>query len=325
MKLELKTAELSKVESSKADQIKSTFLPMADMLEAFESRFNDVVNESELSITPETIAKAKRLRLDIAQVRLKTEEVRKEQKNQYLIAGRAIDGVANILKWAVSEKEQKLAGIEMYFINLRALELKELQEKRVNQISKYINDAHERDLGSMDEDVWKAYFVAKKQAYTDQIEAEKKAEKDRIERIKAEKLERERIEKENAKLKKEAQERSKKEAEERAERAKIEQIRLKKDAEQRSKQEAALRAEREKREAIQKELEKREQAEAEKKRADEEREQEYLNRGDLHKLSDLIKDLRDIQLKYSFKSKKNQAKMDDVKILIDKVISHIQK
>lgn len=215
--------ELQGIESSKAEQIKSTFLPMAEMLTSFEDAFNEVVLESQTEITKELTSKAKRLRIDIGRVRIETEKVRKEQKDEYLRAGKAIDGVSNIVKWAISDKENKLKEIENYFEIQEKKRLEALQIERAEQLSEYVDDAHERKLSEMDDDVWTAYYNSKKQEYTDRIAAEKQAEKERIAKEKAEAEEREQQRIENIKLKKEAEE---KEALLQKERAEAEKKRL---------------------------------------------------------------------------------------------------
>jgi len=205
--------ELSSIEPSRAEMIRSTFEPMAAMLTEFEAAYGEIVAESEKEITKELTGKAKRLRLDIGKVRIETEKIRKAEKEEYLRAGKAIDGVSNILKWAVTEKENRLKEIEDHFAIMERRRLEALQKERVEALSPYVEDAHERDLASMEDDVWNAYFAAKKKEYEDRIEAERKAEEERIAREKAEVEERERIRKENERLKKEAEERAKEEAE----------------------------------------------------------------------------------------------------------------
>jgi len=181
--------ELDAIEKSKAEQIKATFEPMVVMLSEFESQFNEIVSESEKEITKEITEKAKRLRIDIGKVRIGTEKLRKEQKEEYLRAGKAIDGVSNILKWAVADKENKLKEIENHF-ELKEKEYREkIQSERAELLSKYVEDAHERNLSSMDEDVWNAYFQTKKKAWEDEQAAIKKAEEERIERERLDKLE----------------------------------------------------------------------------------------------------------------------------------------
>ena len=180
--------ELSSIEASKADKIRSTFEPMAAMLTEFESAYSEIIAESEKEITKELTGKAKRLRLDIGKVRIETEKLRKSEKEEYLRAGKAIDGVSNILKWAVTDKESRLKEIEDHFAIMERKRLEALQAERVEALSSYIEDAHERDLSGMEEDVWNAYLAAKKKEYEDRIEAERKAEEERIEAEQREKL-----------------------------------------------------------------------------------------------------------------------------------------
>jgi hypothetical protein len=217
------------LEPSKAQQIKATFEPMVAMLETFEEKYAEIITASREAITPELSAKAKRLRLDIGKVRIDAEKARKSIKEEYLRAGQAIDGANNILKWAVTDREEKLEAIEKHAERIEKERLGALQRERVELLSPYVADATERDLSGMDEDVWSAYLKTKKQAWEDEQEAIRKAEQERIEREKAEAEERERVRLENEKLRKEAEERERQMAEER-ERLQAE-IQAQKDAE----------------------------------------------------------------------------------------------
>ena len=199
--------ELTAIEDSKAEQIRATFEPMAKMLTEFEESYKEVVKASEEKITEELSAKAKRLRLNIGKVRIATEKTRKAQKEEYLRAGKAIDGVSNILKWAVAEKEDKLKEIENHFELLEKERVESVQAERVAALSQYVEDASERSLSGMENDVWEAYLTSKKKEFTDKIDAEKKAEEDRIAKEKAEAEERARVAEENKRLKAEAVER----------------------------------------------------------------------------------------------------------------------
>lgn len=299
--------ELNGVEKSKAEQIKATFEPMAKMLAEFEQEYNNVIAEASKNITSDVTKNAKRLRLDIAKVRIEAEKARKEQKEEYLRAGKAIDGVSNILKWAVTEKENKLKEIELYFENLEKQRLIDLQNTRAKLISKYLDDAHERDLSSMDEDVWNAYFESKKKAFEDKIEAEKKAEQERIAREKAEAEERERVRIENERLRKEAEEREAQIAKERAEAAAKQAEIDAKIAAEKAEAEAKFQAEIEARRKIERELQAKKEAEAkaaaeakaEAERIEAERieaERKKLEAGDLDKLDQLLNDLKSIEI-----------------------------
>ena len=111
----------------------------------------------------------------------------------------------------------------------------------------------------MDNDVWNAYYETKKKEYEDRIEAEKKAEKERIERERVEAEERKRIALENEKLKKEGKERERLEKIEADKRLKIEEerkakeeaerkIREEKERKERAEYERKIKAEREEKE-----------------------------------------------------------------------------
>lgn len=145
---------------------------------------------------------------------------------------------------------------------------------------------------------------------------------------------------ESERLRKEAEEREAQMNKEREEaEAKLRTERQKADAERR----LVEAEEAEKRRVIEEELQReKERAEAERKRledqlaakkADEEKaERDRLaaieaeaNKGDADKVKDLIADLEAITTKYTFKSKKNQSMYSDVRGLIGKVITHIQK
>ena len=188
----LDAPELQSIEKSKAEQIKKTFEPMVQMLKEFEEAYNSVITEANEEITKEVTNKAKRLRIDIGKVRIETEKIRKDQKEEYLRAGKAIDGVSNILKWAVTDKENKLKEIENFFEIQEQKRLEALQLERAEKLSKYIEDAHERNLSIMEEDVWNVYFQSKKKEYEDRLEAEKQAELDRIEKERLDNLEQKR-------------------------------------------------------------------------------------------------------------------------------------
>lgn len=250
----IEAPELKQVEKTKAEMIRSTFVPMAEMLDKFEKSYSDIVAEYDNGATADLITRAKRLRLDIAKVRIATEKSRKEQKAEYLRAGQAIDGVSNLLKWAVTEKENRLKDIEQHFEKMEKDRLEKLQSEREDLLSKFIGDASERDLSSMDNDVWDAYLSTKKKEYDDRVAAEKQAEIDRITREAAEAAERARIRAENERLKAEAVEREKQATAERAERERLARV----EAEKRAKQE---------------EQRKRAEADAQRKRDEESRKQ----------------------------------------------------
>jgi hypothetical protein len=343
--VKFESQELNAIEESKAKQIKAVFEPMAEMLEQFEESYNEIISNSSNGIDQELTGKAKRLRLDIGKVRIETGKLKDKQKEYIKLEDKAIMGIHNIIVWAVKEKEDKLKEIENYFEIQEQKRLEALQSERVEIISPYLEDAHERNYSQMDEDVWKAFFENKKQIWKDEQEAIKKAEEERIAKEKAEAEERERIRKENERLRKEAEERERLAKIEEEKRAKAERERLakeeaerkereEKERKERESYEAKLKAEREakekiereekaKREKLEAELKAKEEAERKEREEEEARLQAELNKGDSAKVIDLINDLEALKTKYTFKSKKNTTMYSDVGLLIDKVINYI--
>ena len=242
------TKELSGLDESKAKQIEAVFAPMVEMLKGFEAAYDEI---AALEISPDKCKKAKRLRLDIAQVRIQADQVRKVQKEEYLRAGNAIQGVYNILKFAVADKEEKLKGMETHYERIEAEKKIRLSSERQAELSKYDIDGEFIDLGSMSDSVWTNYLAGVKANYEAIIAAEKKAEEERIEAERKEAEEREKMRLENERLKKEA-----------VKAAKLKAATEKKAAEEREIQEAKIRKEREAREKVEREL-------AEKKAAEE--------------------------------------------------------
>jgi hypothetical protein len=260
-KVTLETKELAALEPSKAAGIRKIFSAMADSLDEFDARYQEVMTAARKAFqagddkaeSAAVIADAKRLRLDIGKIRINAEKARKAEKESYLKAGKAIDGVANILKWAVEGREDSLKKVETHFEDLERERMELLQSERVSLIAPYMPDANEKNLAQMDDEVWDAYFATKKAAHEQAIEAAKVAEAERILREKAEAEERERIRKENEKLKAEAEAARKAAAEEAA---RVAQERAKEAAaaeEERRVHAAAMKAEQEKQRAAEEE------------------------------------------------------------------------
>jgi len=193
------------VTASKAEQIEAVFVPMVSMLKEFEADFHQVMDDSVLEIDDALCKRAKRLRLDIATVRHATEKERKAQKEEFLRAGKAIDGVSNILQYAVREKEDKLKEIENFFELKEANRIQKLYDSRLDELTPYmLESTHVPDLGTMDEDVWIHFRDGMKSAHDARIKAEKQAEADRVAKAKADAAEKERLEEEAAQAKMDA-------------------------------------------------------------------------------------------------------------------------
>lgn len=258
------------LEESKAQEISNQFKPMLDKMVELEKEANEVFS---LDIEDSDSAKkAKEVRLKYVKVRTGTSEIHKQQKAFYLAGGRFVDGWKNAQIFASQGIEERLESIEKYAENKEKERLQAIQNERIELLYPFVDSVDGLNLSQMEDDVWQAFFSTKKRTFEDRIEAERKAEAERIAELKRQEEEREAQRLENERLKKEAKEREaiiKKEREEsEAKQKAIQEEADKKAREEKAKQDAILKAEREAKEKIEAELRLKKEAEekAEKER-----------------------------------------------------------
>lgn len=346
MNLIEKTLQETGVAATTGSEIKTNFQPFFDQVNDWKEKAEAlIVTDVEQT---DLMKQAREGRLALKNIRVSADKKRKELKEDSLRYGKAVQGVYNLIEYAIKplelhlEKQEKFAEIKE---KERIDALRELRESEVEPLREFV--PYGIDLGMMtDEDYNKLVDGAKLQIKAKK-EAEAKAEAERIERERKEAEEREAIRKENELLKKEAEaaaakaeaeriEREKAERAAKAEAERLEAIRKAEEAKKQAEHEAQLRAEREAREKIEREAAERQAALekeiADKKKAEElaanaeaERIESELSKGDEAKFNDLLKDLADLKTKYSFKSAKNKTMYSQVGQLLDKVINHITK
>lgn len=334
-------------DQSKAEQIQKTFEPMVQMLKGFEEEYDKILISTAFGINKDHAKRARKLRLKIKDVRVETEKARKLKKEESLREGKAIDGVANILKFAVIDKENALKEVEDHVHIAEEKRLKALQVEREEILRPFIDDDYDRLLSHMNDDVWDAYLSTKKRDHQDRINAEEQARKLREETERVEREEAERIAAENTRLK---DEKDAAEAETKAAEAVARKIQAGADAKlefERAKAEAKLQQERnaaaEKQRIADAEAEKlrkeakrlkdeaetkeRERIEAEEKAeaAHLQKVQDDLNKGDAEKMWDLVDDLRAICNKYQFKSEQGVRFFDALRADMRNSIAIIER
>lgn len=201
-------------------------------------------------------------RLFLKDKRIAVEKTRKALKENALREGQTIDSIAKVLTSLITPIENDLEQKEK-FIEIQEEKRKaELERTRIDVLSKLNAPHHLYDLKNMSDNDFDDLVVGLNAAIQARIEAEKRAEMERIEREEAEKSERERIRIENEKLKAEAAERdkamaievAKHVAEIRDKAAEIEnleaEIRAKAEAEAKAKWDAEIKAQEEERQRI---------------------------------------------------------------------------
>jgi hypothetical protein len=227
------------------------------------------------------IKKSRELRLALKAVRVEAEKSRKALKEDSLRMGKAIDGINNVLLLQIEPVEKHLEEQEKFAERAEAARKEQLRIARSAALAPYMPDQTAYTLGEMTEPAFAQLLEGARLAHEARIEAEKKAEVDRIAAEEARKAEEARIRAENERLRKEKEEaeRVAKAEREAAEAALAEERRkaqeqaaaaAEKARKEREAAEAQAKAEREAREKLERENAAREAAEA-KKRAEEEK------------------------------------------------------
>lgn len=328
--VEIIEAETALIE--KAQEVdKETQLALCSSFEPYFKQANEWKEQAESIVVTsaddkQTVKEARALRLKLKQLRVDTEKTRKKLKEDSVRRGKAIDGMANIIKFLIEPCETHLQEQEDFAKREREKEIARLQGERSALMDEYEFDHSSMKLGEMAEDAFNGLLQMAKDAHEKRkrdeeeraeaerkrLEAEAKAE---AERKAKEAAERKLIEEENARLKaeqeakeaelqKEREEREKErkalEAKQAAERKKVEAAEKKRKAEAAKKlkaeQEAKAAAEAEAKRLREAE-EKRQREEAERLAAEEAERQAALQADDDVKLKALVAHIQSIDLK----------------------------
>lgn len=215
-------------------------------------------------------------------------------------------------------------------------EQKELKvQQRMVQVAKFAPELQRAEFENMSDDSFNLFVAGIEKQYNDRIEAERKAEEERVAKEKAEAEERKRVRIENERLKAEAEAKEKQLAEERA-KAEAERKAIEEKArKEKAAADAKLKAEREAKEKLEAELKAKAEAEAKAKKdaeakaaaelkAKQDAEKKAKSAPDKAKLNDFAKMLDELALP-ELKSEEANKVLTDAKTLLAKVSAFIRE
>ena len=215
-------------------------------------------------------------------------------------------------------------------------EQKELKvQQRMVQVAKFAPELQRTEFENMSDESFNLFVAGLEKQYNDRIEAERKAEEERIAKEKAEAEERERVRLENERLKAEAEAKEKQLSEERA-KAEAERKALEEKArKEKAAADAKLKAEREAKEKLEAELKAKAEAEEKAKieaeakiaaelKAKQDAEKKAKSAPDKAKLNDFAKMLDELALP-ELKSEEANKVLSDAKTLLQKVSNFIRE
>jgi hypothetical protein len=190
--------EVSKEQLPESEGIalQNSFLPFFQQAEAMKEQAL-AINVTSVDQV-DAIKKAREWRLTLKNIRVDCEKVRKGLKEESLRKGKAIDGMANVIKFLIAPIEQHLENQENFVKSQEELRIEELRRKRIAELWEYqVDGNHMMNLGAMPDDQYALLLSGVKTQFENAVAAAKKADADRIEREKKEAAERERIKAEN--------------------------------------------------------------------------------------------------------------------------------
>jgi len=176
------------LEETKAQEVAKVFQPMLDKMVELEKEYNKVVVKP---ISEALCEEAKALRQKYVKVRTGTAKIHKDLKAFYLSGGRFVDGWKNAQLMASQGIEDKLSAIEKHYENIEKERLYNLQQDREAVLVAY-TDFLPPNLCTMSTEAWDKYINDAAFSYQARIDAEAKAEAERIEQERLVALERDR-------------------------------------------------------------------------------------------------------------------------------------
>lgn len=209
-----KVAKESNLPATNAKLLQESFNPFFERASEWREKAY-AIKVTSLAQTKE-IGLAREARLALRDIRVQTENERVKLKEDSLRTGRAIDGMANVIKFLIAPIEQHLEEQEKYGERLRQkmqAEQRDLRTCEAGELIRYFPSGV--DLGTIaDEEFARYLHLAKIQAKAIQEETER-VERERIEKEQREAAEKEAMRVENERLKAEAAKVEAKHAEER--------------------------------------------------------------------------------------------------------------
>ena len=159
-------------------QIQEAFVPkwvekteLEKDIEAFRAMYKKEGHNEE------TVEEAKTLAKKAMKLRTSTDKIHKVEKSFYWEGGKLVDEFRKAIRNPVEGYEAELKEITEKEKREEEERLAKLQEERVAILSEYVEDAGERKLNEMDDEMWEAYLMMQKKKYEDRVAEEKEAEK----------------------------------------------------------------------------------------------------------------------------------------------------
>lgn len=162
------------LETTQADMLLKKFIGFFEEASKWEKEANAIQITDESQVVE--MAKAREIRLALKNIRVDSEKVRISLKEGIIRQGKAIDGVANVIKALVVPIEEHLERQEKFIENLQVSKQKEILEQRTSRLSLYVDDISIYNFGVMSDAVFEELLSDVKRMWENKQEGIKIAE-----------------------------------------------------------------------------------------------------------------------------------------------------
>lgn len=174
------------LETSQSDNLMKSYAGFYQDAKKVVDEVRSIVVTSEDQV--ELMKKAKEGRKRLKDIRVEVEKTRIKLKEQSLREGKAIDGMAHVLKALIIPVEEHLEKQEKFAELKEAKRLSDRFAERVEKLSKYVDDVSLYNLTTMSDEAFESLLISSKSSFDAKIEAQKKADDERIELEKKQKI-----------------------------------------------------------------------------------------------------------------------------------------
>lgn len=168
----------SGLETTQATNILKKFNTFFEQAKEWEEKARNLVVKDETET--EKMAEAREARLCLKKIRTDAESVRKEMKEEYIRTGKAIDGVANVIKALIVPIEEHLEKQEKFIENAIKDKVEKTKADRIDEMSKYVEDVLVYNLDGMSDEVFANLLAQVKSLWEKRQFEIKKMEDDKI-------------------------------------------------------------------------------------------------------------------------------------------------
>lgn len=197
------TQALVEVDVETSISLKTAFMPL------FNEADDAVRKAKEITVTDagqiERIQLARSMRLHLKNIRIEVESQRISLKQESLKKGKAIDGMANIIKYLIFPAEEHLKKQEEFVKRQEGQRKAELAEKRELELQEIGVDTEYYNLAEMNNFAFASLLETMKFQYERKQADQKKEDEERIAKAAAEVKRQKEMEAENKRLKVEAE------------------------------------------------------------------------------------------------------------------------